>query len=277
MLDQDVVRIAEERLLLEISDQTNNLNQEINRSQRAAAAKGSSLSGPAFRGITDLCILFIKNRTQLVWQTFFRFLTIAGISYSETLGEELKSLVAKYLPENLFKDILQQKATSVGQPDSFTRLGPELDAARIAALAKVGTEIDLFVLSLKQKVELKEKETSSMIFNIYSPIGAIQTGDSSIANVSQTIDTEIREQLSKALEEISSRLAQEDIALPYPKGEVIEIIKEGQEELKKQFPNVTRLRGILSSVGTAIQTIASMKTAYEALKSALTFLGISLP
>jgi hypothetical protein len=277
MLNKDVVRIAEERLLLEIGEQTDSLNQEINRSERAAAASGSSRSGPAFRGLTNLYILYIRNRAQLVWQTLFRFLTTTGISYSDTLAEELKKLLAKHLPENLFKDILQQKATLVGQPDSFTRLGPELDAARIAALAKVGTEIDLFVLSLKQKVEMKEKENSSTVFNIYSPVGAIQTGDSSIANVTQSIDSDVRDQLSKVLEEISSRLLQEDILLPNPKAEIIEIIQEGQEELKKQSPNITKLRGMLSSVGTSIHTIASMKPAYETLKWALTFLGISLP
>ncbi len=277
MLDKDVVRISEERLLLEINEQTQNLNQEINREERAATAKGSVLSGAHFNGIKNLCVLTINNRAHLVWQTLFRFFTTAGICYSETLAEELKALVAKHLPENLFKDIIDQKAQQYGKPDSSIRYGPELDVDRKAALAKVGTEIDLFVLSLKKKVEMKEKETSSMIFNIYSPVGAIQTGDSSIANVTQTIDSDVRDQLSKVLEEISSKLAQENIPLPHPKGEIIEIVQESQEELKKPSPNITKLRSMLVTVGTAIQTINSFKPVYETLKYALTFIGISLP
>ena len=277
MLDKDVVRIAEERLLLEIEEQTHNLNQEINREERAASAKGSLLSGAHFNGIKNLCVLTINNRAHLIWQTLFRFLTTAGLCYYETLAEELKALVAKHLPENLFKNILDQKAQKYGKPDSSMRYAPELDVARKAALAKVGTEIDLFVLSLKKKTEVKEKDNSSTVFNIYSPVGAIQTGDSSIANVTQNIDTEVKEQLKKILEEIYLRLSQEDISLPYSKGDVIEIVQESQQELKKQSPNITKLRVMLSSVGTAIQTVASMKTSYEALKWALTFLGISLP
>jgi len=277
MIDKDVIRIAEERSRLEIGELIASLYQEIERIKRESSARGLLYSGATLNGITNACALTIKTMAQLIWQTLFRFLTTTGISYSETLANELKALVAKHIPENSFKGILKQNVEKAGSPNLFTHLGPQLDAARQAALAKVGTEIDLFVYSLKKKVEMKEKETSSTIFNIYSPVGAIQTGDSSIANVTQTIDTEVREQLRKVLEEIFLKLTKEDIALPYPKGEIIEIVQEGQEELKKQSPNITKLRSMLSTVGTAIQTISSMKPAYDALKQILPFFGISLP
>jgi hypothetical protein len=277
MIDKEVIRIAEERVQLEIDEQNKSLLIEIGRIKSESAARGVLRSGATLNLITNACALVIKNRAQLIWQTFFRFLTTTGISYSETLAEELKVQIVKHLPENLMKDIVNQSANLVRSPNSSTQVEVELDLARRAALAKVGTEIDLFVHSLKKNLEMKEKETSSTIFNIYSPVGAIQTGDSSIANIAQTIDSEVREQLSKVLGEISLRLSQSEFAMPYPKGEIIEIVQEGQEELKKQSPNITKLRGMLSTVGTAIQTIASMKPAYETLKQALTFLGISLP
>ena len=277
MLDKDIVRIAEERIQLEISEQAVNLHHEIARIKSDMASRGALLSGATLSLITASCALAIKNRAQLIWQTLFRFLTTTGISYSEMLAGELKALVTKHIPEKLMQDIIKQSANLVRSPNLSTQLELEIDLARRAALTKVGTEIDLFVYSLNRKIEMIKKETSSTIFNIYSPIGAIQTGDSSIANVTQTIDTEVKEQLNKVLEEISSKLIQSEIFLPYPKGEIIEIVQEGQEELRKQSPNITKLRNILPAVGTAIQTIASMKPAYEGLKQALTFFGISLP
>jgi hypothetical protein len=274
MLDINVVEIAKDRIRLEITDQTENMHREISRIKSLAAANHSLQSGSTFSQIKELCILTIKNRAQMAWQTYFRFLTTAGISYSDTLADELKSMVAKHLPEGMFNNLMKETAELVRSPRLFSNT--DLEQARKNALRKIGTEIDLFVYSLKTKTEIKDKE-SSIIQNFYAPVGAIQTGDSSIANVTQSIDTEVREQLRQVLDEISSMVSKGSIDLPYPKNEIIEIVLEGQEELKKESPNITKLRGMLSAVGTAIQTIASMKPAYEALKQALTYLGISLP
>ena len=141
----------------------------------------------------------------------------------------------------------------------------------------MGTEIDLFVHSLKGKADILKNGSSSTIFNIYSPVGSIQTGDNSIANVIQNLDSEVKDQILKTLEDINSILAQSEIEIPIPKDELIEVVQESQEELKKQKPNVTRLKSLLITVGTSIQVVSSLKPAYEALKQALAFIGISLP
>ena len=52
---------------------------------------------------------------------------------------------------------------------------------------------------------------------------------------------------------------------------------EAKGELAKSEPNSTKLRSLLSTTATAIQTVASMKPAYELLKVGLTYLGITLP
>ncbi|MEW5818066.1 MAG: hypothetical protein AB1798_22075, partial [Spirochaetota bacterium] len=153
----------------------------------------------------------------------------------------------------------------------------ELDRARNQALAKVGTEIDLFVHSLKKKADSEKNGSSSTVLNIYSPVGSIQTGNYSIANVTQNIDTEVREQIRKILEEINLALSHSEVETTAPKSELIEIVQESQKELQKEKPDVTRLRSLLITVGTSIQVVSSLKPAYETLKQALTFIGISLP
>jgi hypothetical protein len=153
----------------------------------------------------------------------------------------------------------------------------ELDSAKNQALAKVGTEIDLFVHALKKKEAVETNGTSSTVFNIYSPVGSIQTGDSSIANVTQNIDTEVKEQIRKALEDIELALNQPEVEPSSSKTELIEVVQESKDEIQKEKPNVTRLRSLLTTVGTSIQVVSSLKPAYETLKHALTFLGISLP
>lgn len=279
MVDQEIVRIARERTVLEIDEQSARVREEIRSLKEKMNAKGVLRSSMTLKQITDICADAIKFRGQLAWQTYFRFLTTSGISHSATLSNELKDLILYHLPENLgdLKGYVKENANLVGSPTLYDNLAQELDASRAATLARVGTEIELFVHSLHRKEEMKSEESKSTTVNIYSPVGSIQTGSSSIAHVTQHLDADVRSELSKALTQIAAILADSTVSLPQPKTEIVELVEEGQQELAKSSPNLTRLRSLLSTVGGSIQTVASMKPAYETLKQALTFLGISLP
>lgn len=230
MIDQEIAKIANDRIRIEIGEQNRRLRAEIERIKREMNARGLLQSGMTITRVAGLCVDTIKNRAQLVWQTLFRFIITAGISYSPELANELKTMVAQYLPEKLgdLRGYIKQTAKIAGSPRPHDKLGIDLDSGRKQALSKIGTEIDLFVHSLKKKAESDKNEASSTIFNIYSPVGSIQTGDSSIANVIQNIDTEVKEQILKALEEISSTLTQSEIETSSPKDELIEVVQESQ-------------------------------------------------
>ena len=279
MIDEKIIKIANDRIRIEIDEQNNNLRKEIERIKAEMSGRGVWRSSMTIKRVTDLCVETVKNRAQLVWQTLFRFITTPDISYSEDLLDELKHLVAQHLQEQLYdlEGYVKQTAQISGSPNFHERMAQELHDARNQALAKVGTEIDLFVHSLKKKSDAEPNGTSALIFNIYSPVGSIQTGDSSVANVTQNIDTEVKEQIRKVLEEINHVLNLPEVETTYPKGELIEVIQESQTEIQKAKPNVTRLRSLLTTIGTSIQVVSSLKPAYETLKQALTFLGISLP
>jgi hypothetical protein len=279
MVDQEVVKLAQDRIHIEISEQNSRIHTEIERIKAELNAKGLMRSGAMIKRVADVCSEAVKNRAQLAWQILFRFITTTGISYAEGLSEELKELVAVHLPNHLgdLKRNISQAVQLAGVPNLGASIETELDTARNVALAKVGTEIDLFVHSLKRKAEVQESKAMSTIFNVYSPVGSIQIGDNSIANVSQIVDTDTKHQIAGALEQISRVLSQPDLDTALPKGELIEVVQETREELQKEKPNVTRLRSLLTTVGTSIQVISSLKPAYETLKQALTFFGVSLP
>jgi len=269
----------EAKKCLQLSNIGKWLQTEIERIKAEMAARGHVRSGAMVKRVTDLCIEAVKNRAQLVWQILFRFITTAGISYGEGLSEELKALVAVQLPKQLgdLKGHVSRIAQLAGSPSLHSSFDAELDAARNAALAKVGTEIDLFVHSLRKKADVQKNNAMSTIFNVYSPVGSIQIGDNAIANVSQSVDTDTKHQIISALEQINDILDHPDVDTALPKGELIEVVEESRKELQKEKPNVTRLRSLLTTVGTSIQVISSMKPAYDTLKQAMTFLGVSLP
>lgn len=153
MIDKDIIKIANERIRIEIGEQNNNLSKEIERVK--AKMPFAFMSSEMISCISDLCIVAVKNRAQLIWQVLFRFITTTGISYSEELSEELKSLVASNLPKELI-DLRGYINDTAGE---------ELDIARNQAIKKVGTEIDLFIQSLRKKL-LNKKMNRHQRFSI---------------------------------------------------------------------------------------------------------------
>ena len=280
MLDQEVLKVANDRIGLEIGEQNTRLSDEISKYKAQMEGRGVLRGGAAVVGIRKLCADAIKNRALLVWQILHRSITTTGISYSSDLEEDLKQVVASHIPVTL-SDI---KGCFERNIEMLTPEGPlrdesmdELDTTRIQALEKVSTEINLFVLSLKRRAEISDKESAGTVINIYSPTGAIQTGPHSVAYVSQTLDSEARNKVLHALEEVQSIINNVEDLPEYPKDEILDLVLEGKSEIEKDKPNMTKLRSHLSIIGASIQMVASAKPAYEVLKGALAYLGISLP
>lgn len=273
VINDEIINLANERIKLEIEEIINRLKKEITLCISELSPLGLAPdSSVAQKKISELCANAIMSCTQLIWQTLFRFITTSGIKYSEELAPELKNIVKSHLPEDLknIRECLQPfKLESLLEANLYN--------TRINALRKIGTEIDLFVQSLKNRETFAETQTQSTVFNIYSPVGAIQTGDSSVAHVIQHIDPETKENLTKDLISVEERIKQIANLPNYPKEEIVELIQEGRNELQKDKPNVTKLRSVLSTVGASIQFVGGLKPAYDSLKKVLSFFGISLP
>lgn len=268
MLDKKIVKLACTRIQLEIKEQWEQLRIDLNRTKTEMALKGALGSGATLVRITDLCAQSIKSRAQLVWNTLHRFITTAGINYSDELSTELRALIADQLPEELddYKGYIKNTIKLLNAPKTAEKLLDQLVDARNFALNTIGTEIDLFVHSLKKKNESSEKGSEFALFNMYSPAGSIQK-----------IDEELGWQLISTLDSITSSLHQlKDLPL-YSKDELIELIQDCRSELNKKKPNITKLRSFLTTIGLSFQGIHSMKPVYDVLKQEVAYLGIALP
>ena len=98
MLDEQVTRLARERIRLEISEQNARLEIEINRIKAEMSARGVLNSGMTLLRIATLCADAAKDRAQYAWLTVHRFVTTAGVRYQDGLAQDLKSLVEEFLP-----------------------------------------------------------------------------------------------------------------------------------------------------------------------------------
>jgi hypothetical protein len=171
MLDQQVVNLANDRIRLEIAEQNKRIRNDIQSLQSEMTIRGLGRSGAIVESVTLLCSDATKDRAQIAWQTLSRFLTTSGIQYYDRLAEELKRIVAEHLPEDLddLKGYVKQKAESVGIASLSSEMQQQVEDTRVAALAKINGEIDLFVISLREHEKMSEvlsRNASAMELNI---------------------------------------------------------------------------------------------------------------
>lgn len=111
-------------------------------------------------------------------------------------------------------------------------------------------------------------------FNFHAPVGAVQTGDNSTANVQQATGPNDYQQLKFALQAALAEFAKADI--PHQDREdVCDYLQNILNEIQKEKPNRLSLKSLLSDVATTVQTLGSSSEAYKAVVAALGLLGFS--
>jgi hypothetical protein len=151
-----------------------------------------------------------------------------------------------------------------------------LSERKAHAIRKVYSEIDLLMARLEQAASVAQNGGDTHV-NIYGgQVGIVQTGASSTASMTVRLDSTSKQEIAKALDTVETALGKAAHA-PFNRAEISEMIRESKSELEKPGPNVSRLRSLMAGVATSIQTVASLRPAYDAIKGALALVGVTLP
>lgn len=246
---------------------------EVERTMNEAALQGLSRSGALIQTIQALCGQEARNRVHVAWQELKNVLAAAGVSYSDTLATDLKAEVERYAGVADLRETLKRKAESAGFES------PSIEAARDLALREVSSDIDLYVISLKQYVEQTShrSDIAQPVLNFLGPVAAVQTGAGATATIVQNISQGDREALLAALNLVEHALQTVEQVAGHPKEEVLELVRDGRTEVEKPKPNLFRVDGIAMGIATAIQTAPNLQPAYQSLKATLAAIGIQLP
>lgn len=169
--------------------------------------------------------------------------------YRETLGEALDELKQK--------QYIQCTATGSSMPIYFR-----------------GLEFDGWAEEFASRNSSGNATEHSFIFN--GPVGSVQTGPNAVANVVQTLGEPDKVRLVAALRELQKNLASADLSVT-DRADLSEIAEDTIVELDKDRPNRIRLTSSLNTIAQSVQTVAALLPAYQAIKVAVTPLGIHLP
>lgn len=259
------VRLAERRKQIPL---------EIAKIQRENNARGMLNSSMTILQTKEICEREIEIRAVVVWQSLVRVINTLGYESKEILRNDLKEYLLNSIAENFdeLTGILNQNLRNMMKPEQVS-----MSEAKNHAMSKHEIEIDLYVDTLKDNEKTSQSSSGSHNYNFYGTIGSVQTGSGAQANIVQNLGSEDQEAIKQALALASEAIQAATDIVDTKKNELIEIASQARNELEKETPNSTMLQSMFVTIGTTIQTLASAKPAYQALKGALIPLGIMLP
>lgn len=271
MWDEEARGLARKLITPAMLERQTAFQGEVQRHLGRMNERGLLQSGIAIAGIAALCAGELEVRGQLVMSAFNRVLAARSTRWSPSLADDMKRELASYLEPQR-----QQLVARLDEESNrlFGRPTPGLSVNSGLLTMKLTAEIDLFVTRLKTA---EEAGAEPRVMNFYGPVGAIQTGTQASAVIQQGATAEDERRLAVALEALRDHLQGIDSIGGYPTGEVVSLVDESIVEARKPQPNRLKLATGASAVAVAVQTIAAVRPAYDAIKVALAPFGIHLP
>lgn len=213
----------------------------------------------------------LEVRTISAWECLVRVQRTLGAPPDDTLRQYLKRQLASQITSVSaeLSQSLQQQLQRLPRNQALS-----LDAMRQHLIQKHDVEIDLFVDALMNS---PKQDPSQSQYNFYGSIGAVQTGANAQANVIQNLGVDDRAAITESLTLVRDALQQANDLAETQRKELLEIAAECETQLTADSPNNTKLLTMLTVLGTTVQSIASARPAYQALRTALLPLGITLP
>ena len=280
MLDPKVVELAHDMIQTKLNQRARQFRQEISRVKDEMALKGTLNSTIALRRFYKMFTDEIETRASIVWKEFKKALSAIDVHPSEELASHLKQDVETHLL-TITNDVttgLRKLTNFITSTQEIDNLVDRLTNTQNKALKRINNEIDLFLLSLSRTKEREVRDESTKnIINITGNVGAVRTGQGAIANVNQIISSHDQEALLQAFDVVETYLKSGATLSGFTREEVLELVEESRVEVTKPNPNGTRLKTCLMGIAVSIQTVATLKPAYEVIKFALSHFHIILP
>ena len=275
MIDPVIKERCNRLVEVKFAERRKQIQNEIAQINETAASRNMYGSSIRLVQIHKLLSRELEIRAILTWESLVRVHRLLGSPTTETICEDFKEEISSYIHQA--HDELSEKLRAI-MKDAPVNVKLDLDEAKLQSIAKHDIEIDLYIDSISMPPEIPASaQFISQQYNLYGNIGAVQTGASAAANVVQNISQEDKNALLASLALVQEQLTSIQEIAENKRHELIEIVNECIQNANSQNPNNTKLLTMLNILGITVQSYASAQPAYQALKSALIPLGISLP
>lgn len=271
MLDSAVLELARRRVKIDIENQDRALDTRVTRVKEDANRNNALFTARYPVEVAKVCQLAIKERASFVWLGLRDCLKAAGTQYVEGMDGEAKDFVSEFMPAhaNWAKWRVQEASSFMSSTAMQLEIVHEVEVTNDATVREISTDIDLYVLALKNS--RGDTMTSSSITITNSPNVVLQqSGGNASATVSQIANTAVNAEMIAVLDQIKDALLSVETFVGHSKQDLIELIDDAKSEIAKASPNKSKLKGYFLTVAEVIRGLSTIldeaPTLYENFK-----------
>lgn len=271
MLNIDTINCVRETILAEFLPRDGELRNAFQASLRRLAAKGLALSGNALVERGRIACDELTVRAQAIWTILQRCHGTFGASNVE-LANDLRQQIDEHLSAQaaVILDLSDLPANASLPPGVRTHVLDSVHTRRDQLIRKFHNEVRFYV----QAISSVPPPASGNI-TIQGNVGALLTGANAIAHV--YVDVSAAPRLIEAVEKLTAAIPRASDMSRERQIEALDVATDLIVAARATKPNGPKLAGLLGGVGTAIQTVASLRGAWELVRDAARAMGLPVP
>lgn len=264
MIDDRVRGQAARQLTAEFRTRNVDLVAAMKAEQARLVPLGVAKSSRADLTFQKLASDELSTRAGMIWNALTRAQRAFG-SPGATLADDLR---------RSFDEFLQEHAVRIGEIVSAQCSFPTTKAAAQAHVKNTATRLsDIYgneaeYFAHEVNTRAANVGSTSITQNFNGPVGVVQNGAGSVAhvNISQSEATRIADALLNLRNHI-------EVAQDLPtaaRAQLVEVVDEAKAAVTVSTPNPAKVGAIVSGLGNLVQTVASLRPAWEVVRDAVT-------
>lgn len=276
MLDQSIIDRISASITAYLSPRDRTLTDNLRAAASQLAARGMIGSGNTGAQFARIGADELTVRAKIIWNAIQRAHVASGAPLASETQTDLQKQIDQHVKTHSFQ--VQALVNEVVPPLNghirstiITHIQETITTGTHQILAQLAVEAGFYVDDLRRQAA-QPSPTAPVTIHA-GHIGAVQTGAYAVAHISMTAQesarlTEALEKFRQALQASSEASAEQRTQGEEIAGELITAVKAGK-------PNGPKISGLLGGLATSVQTIASLRPAWELVRDAAIAAGIA--
>jgi hypothetical protein len=275
MLEVEELNRIRETVTADIGPRDATVLQNLQAVQRQLAAKGMARSGNELHERARVATDELDIRAGLIWGIIRKCHDTFGRRDSPQLLADLQQQLREYVTAHAITltGIVDPAAAPSWPRDTGNYVRDAISTKRDQLIAKYQNDAYFYVRAAVQTPAPAAAAAGGIV--VTGGNVTILTGDYSTANIN--IDSTAASRLAQANTALIEAIQNAPDMAADQRERSLDIAKDLETAATAAKPNGPKILGLLGGLSSTVQTVASIKPAWDALKAAAAALGINLP
>jgi hypothetical protein len=274
MLNPDIPTVVADLVDGALASRDRSIGLQIQAKQNMLASQGMGQSGRAVFELAEVANEELRTIAATLWTALLNALRAMPPSPGPQVQNDVRATFLDMFSARY--DALQAAfsgAFHVGGGDRAKAAGVDMVHKTYEALSKrYSAEIALWAAAYNPSHLNAQPLAPQYVFN--APVGTVQTGANSTANVTQNLAGADLAPLIASLNRLIEEISQVPNVDPESQRQAVELNRDIVSALQAPQRNTYRLLGLFNGLATFVQTLGAVPAAYSEIQSIATALGL---